>query len=80
MIALKNITESKWYSRKFVIVILGGIAMIFFPDAQAGIATIVGIFCGSNVAQKLRTTTDKINSAVMSVKEITSETTKTPKQ
>ena len=39
-------------SRKLVLVIIGLVIVYFNPDASVGITSLIGLYCGSNVAQK----------------------------
>ena len=77
---ISEIKKSKWYSRKIAVVILGMIAVIIFPESSGSISTIVGIFCGANVAQKFTATTDAAKSVVAEAKSLGEEAIKPPQK
>lgn len=72
----KNFKESKWYSRKLAIVIAGIVLTIIFPDSGGSVATIIGLFCGANVAQKFTSTVGKVSDTVQAAKDLADEAIK----
>ena len=66
----QSFKESKWYSRKFLVVVTGMVLIIIFPESSTGILSVVGLFCGANVAQKFSATSQAVSDAVKSIKDL----------
>ena len=75
---LKNFKESKWYSRKFLVVLVGMILIIIFPQSATGIVSVVGLFCGANVAQKFSNTEKEVRQAVKAIGDLALATNEKP--
>lgn len=73
-----NFKTSKWYSRKLLVVAIGSIVVIVFPESSASIVSIVGLFCGANVASKFSDTSKEIIGVIDSTKKLVDETTNPP--
>jgi len=73
----ENFKTSKWYSRKLLVVVAGTVLVILFPESSAAIVSVVGLFCGANVASKFSPAIKEITQAVDAAKDIVEETTKT---
>jgi len=63
-------------SRKLVMTIAGFIASYFFPEMMPAIVSLVGIYCGTNVAQKFSSAHTELIEATTAAKLLGEEAVK----